>query len=297
MTAARQISAAERHYSGHITEPERWQDFEPRVGDVIVATPAKSGTTWTQSIIAMLLQGTTELSDKLSALSPWIDANFAPRAQTKAAIATQPGRRVIKTHTPADGWPVWEGVSVVTVFRHPLEVFQSIRKHLKNSKIVDEHPLLDDLDAALSHFLTTEHTDENIDSDSLAAIIRMFQINVLSGRHPDLLVLNYAAMLRDHAGTVSRLDAFLGTNASPALLAEVTEATAFTRMKQDAAQFAPEADMDIWKDVTGFFAGGRSGSGHAGLTDVQIAAYEARLVELLPDPVYRRWLETGEGHV
>ena len=37
----------------------------------------------------------------------------------------------------------------VTVFRHPLEVFLSIRKHLANATSIDEHPLLAPIDQAL----------------------------------------------------------------------------------------------------------------------------------------------------
>ncbi len=41
---------------------------------------------------------------------------------------------MVKTHTPADGFPVWEGVTVISVYRHPLDVFFSMRKHIANTK-------------------------------------------------------------------------------------------------------------------------------------------------------------------
>ncbi len=297
MSTARQIKPAERRYSGGITDPERWDGFAPRAGDVILSTPAKSGTTWTQSMIAMLFQGSSVLPNKLSFLSPWIESNMTPREVTEARFAAQAGRRVIKTHTPCDGWPVWADVSAVFVFRHPMEVFHSIRKHLANSKVVGEHPYLEDTDTALAHFLEAEVAEDAIDRDSVATIVRFFETSVLSDRWPRKLVLHYAAMSRDHAGTVARLNDFLGTRADAALQAEITAATSFGAMKQNAADFAPEVANDMWHDDQAFFAGGRSGTWAEGLTDTQIDAYRARFAELLPDAAHRHWIETGEGDV
>ncbi|MDJ0640150.1 MAG: sulfotransferase domain-containing protein [Paracoccaceae bacterium] len=297
MAAVRQLVAADRHYRGTITEPERWEGYVPRKGDVILVTPAKSGTTWTQSMIAMLLHGAAELPDKLGVVSPWIDANTAPRDQVEAILAAMRTRRVIKTHTPADGWPVWEGVDAVTVFRHPLEVFLSIRKHLANSKLVDEHPLLEPVETSLPYFLDRPFDEGEVDRDSLTAIVRHFEHAVLSARLPQKLVLHYAAISRDHAGTVARLNDFLDTNASSELQAAITKATSFGAMKARASDFAPEAANDFWHSDAAFFAAGQAGTWHDNFTDTQIDLYQSRFAELLPDPAHRHWIETGEGDV
>lgn len=297
MARARKIADRARVYRGSITEPERWDAFEPRDGDVILCTPAKSGTTWTQSMIAMLLCGGTELPERLSVLSPWIESNFSDLVDDLAALERQSGRRVVKTHTPPDGWPVWDGVPVVVVFRHPMEVFLSIRKHLRNAKVVDEHPLLDPIEASLPYFLEQPFDAEDVDRDCLAGIVRFFETAVLQDRHPRKLVLNYAGISRDHRGTVARLDAFLGTGASPDLIDAITQATEFRAMKARAADLAPEAVNDIWHEEGKFFAAGRSGSWQDEFTDAQIAVYEARFAALLPDPAHRRWIETGLGDV
>lgn len=282
-------------YRGEITEPERWDRLEPRVGDVILCTPAKSGTTWTQSMIAMLLNGTAELPDKLSVMSPWIESNFSALEDDLAALARQSGRRVVKTHTPPDGWPVWEGVPVVVVFRHPMEVFLSIRKHLGNARTVDAHPLLEPIEQALPFFLDRPFEPEDIDRDCLAGIVEFYRSAVLRRRHPEQLVLNYAGISRDHAGTVRRLNDFLKTGASDALIEGITRATEFGSMKARAADFAPEAANAIWHDDSKFFAGGRSGTWAAQFSDAQIALYDAKFAELLPEPEHRRWIETGLG--
>ena len=297
MAQAREILPGERLYRGRITEPDRWDAFRPREGDVILATPAKSGTTWTQSMIAMLLNGTDALPDKLSRMSPWIDSNFSALDDDLVALERQPGRRVIKTHTPVDGWPVWEGVPVVLVFRHPMEVFLSIRKHLKNARAVEEHPLIEPLETSLPHFLESPCDADDIDADCLASIVHFFETAVLSDRLPWKLVMNYAGISRAHEATVRALDAFLGTDAPDELIHAVTRATEFTSMKARASDFAPEAVNGVWRDDSSFFAGGRSGSWEAEFTEAQVAAYQARFAELLPNPAHRRWIETGFGNV
>lgn len=294
--AAAVLQPRAQTYRGNITDPALWEGFAPRQGDVIVATPAKSGTTWVQSMIAMLLYGTTDLPDVLGRVSPWIDSTFQPAEETRGLLDRQPGRRVIKTHTPLDGWPVWDGVDVVVVFRHPMEVFMSSRKHLQNRRGIDEHPMLEDMADALDFYLETPFSPDMVDRDTLATIVAHFQAARL-GRWPGAVMLNYASMSRDHPGTIARLDAHLRTAASPELQNQIRQATEFGTMKSRAAEFAPEVANNLWRDERAFFATGRSGAWRDHFTEAQIARYEARFAELLPDAGLRHWIETGQGDV
>jgi len=68
-----------RIYQNHHLDSTRWELFEPREGDVVVTTSYKSGTTWMQQILLVLLRGGTEEMHQLvqlSQLSPWVDARF-----------------------------------------------------------------------------------------------------------------------------------------------------------------------------------------------------------------------------
>ena len=152
--AHRTIPAATT-YRGELTTPERWVTWEPRDGDVLVCTPPKSGTTWTQTMLAMLLNGGPDLPDTLGAVSPWVDADLGVAPDEVArTIAALPGRRVLKTHTPADGFPVWDGIKVVAVYRHPLDIFFSLRKHIANRHLSDDHPMKAPLSEALAALLS-----------------------------------------------------------------------------------------------------------------------------------------------
>ena len=295
MESAPVIKPAATVYRGAITDPERWQKLQPRRGDVIVVTPSKCGTTWTQGIVAMLLHGTTALPDRVTALSPWIDATFTDIDETIEALEQQRGRRVIKTHTPADGFPLWADVKVIAVFRHPLEMFLSLRKHVANMPGREDSPMLQPLDDALSHFLQTPFDPQQVDDDTITTVSRHYEASVLSARLPDPLILNYAAMLRDHAGTVARIDAYLETGRDAKTLAAIVQATAFDAMKANASHFAPEGGRGFWRNDEAFFASGKSGGWRTSFNDSQLVAYAQRFEELLPDPAHREWIESGTG--
>ena len=55
-----------------IFDSARWKDYQPRNDDIVIATYAKCGTTWTQRIVSMLILGTAEARN-VWGLSPWPD--------------------------------------------------------------------------------------------------------------------------------------------------------------------------------------------------------------------------------
>jgi aryl sulfotransferase len=42
-------------YRSDIWDKNRWQQYTARASDIIISTPPKSGTTWTQMICALLI--------------------------------------------------------------------------------------------------------------------------------------------------------------------------------------------------------------------------------------------------
>src|SRR3977135_380535 len=71
---------AVRRYETSMYDSNRWDGFELRPGDIIISTPPKCGTTWTQMICALLILQEPELPLPLDTLSPWID--MVTRART-----------------------------------------------------------------------------------------------------------------------------------------------------------------------------------------------------------------------
>ena len=291
---ARRISPPLRRYRGTVTDPDRWDHVRLREGDVIVCTPAKAGTTWTQTMVAMLLKGTVDLPETLTRISPWIEASFKPPEEVFPAFEAQTGRRVVKSHTPADGIPVWEGVHFVAVARHPLDILLSIRKHIANRSSIDDHPMKAPLPESFEYFLAHDPGTDDVDSDALMSSTTHY-LAARSGHWPDVLALNYADMKRDHLGTVEQLNAHLETERDPHFLERVAAASDFGAMKKEASKFIPEGGSGLWRDEDAFFAKGKSGGWRDRITGDQLDGFERRLAELLPDPDDRLWLLNGAG--
>ena len=287
------LAAATTAYRGELTMPERWATWVPRKGDILVCTPPKCGTTWTQTILAMLLHGGRDTPEPIPVLSPWVDAALGDAEEVASALARQRGRRVVKSHTPADGFPVWDGVTVVAVYRHPLDIFFSLRKHALNRKGATEHPMRRPLDVALASYLSSELDVEDFDRDTLATVAQHFRATVLSRRIPGLVLLHYADMIADRCSAVRRLVEGAGIRAGETLIDEVANATGFEAMRAEAERFVPQGGKGFWEDDAAFFDSGRSEKWRGQLDDSDMELYAARLAELVPNVHARRWLEVG----
>ena len=287
------LAAATATYSGDLTTPARWPTWVPRKGDILVCTPPKCGTTWTQAMLAMLLHGGREIPERIPILSPWVDAALGDAKEVATSLERQLARRVVKTHTPADGFPVWEGVTVVAVYRHPLDIFFSLRKHAWNRKGAIDHPMRRPLEIALAFYLSSELRVDDFDRDTLATVAQHFRATVLGRRIPKLVLLHYADMIADRRGTVRQLAEGAEIEANETLIDEVVNATGFETMRAGADRFVPKAGTGFWEDEAAFFDSGTNEKWRGQLGDGDLELYAARIGELVPEVGARRWLEFG----
>src|ERR1051326_4513852 len=96
-------------YRTFIADNARWEGFQFRDGDIVIATPPKCGTTWTQMICALLIFRTPEFDRHMDLISPWLEMLTRPLDSVVADLEAQTHRRFIKSHTPLDGIPFHEG--------------------------------------------------------------------------------------------------------------------------------------------------------------------------------------------
>ena len=67
-----------RDLHNHHFDSTIWNDFDFRNDDIIIATYAKSGTTWLQQIIAQLLFDAAD-DLEVAEMSPWMDLRVPPK--------------------------------------------------------------------------------------------------------------------------------------------------------------------------------------------------------------------------
>ena len=279
-----------RTYVDGVSDSSRWAAFVPREGDIVVSTPPKSGTTWMQGILAMLIAGDPEVDAETSMRSPWIDITIRDLGEVIARLEAQDHRRQVKTHTPFDGIPYWSELRYVTVYRHPIDVHFSYRKHHANmARDVGQAAMPDEPSESFRDFLA-----ETVDHRGLGAILDHYRCTLAREPRENLLRLHYADMLRDLPGAVARVAAHVGIGLPPDLLAAIAEAATFDRMKANAARFAPSAGQGFWKADAGFFDSATSGKWEGVLTREDLAAYDEAMDDALT-PAERAWLEWGDA--
>lgn len=95
------IPQKQRELHDHHFDSTIWNDFEFREDDIIIATYAKSGTTWMQQIIKQLIFNGEE-GMEVAEISPWMDLRIPPKEEKLPAVEAQQHRRFLKTHLPVD---------------------------------------------------------------------------------------------------------------------------------------------------------------------------------------------------
>jgi aryl sulfotransferase len=281
-------------YLGPITDNRRWDQFVARADDVYVVTPAKSGTTWMQTIVALLFSGDPDVETELSMKMPWIDTRLREMSEVVARLEAMPHRRSVKSHTPMDGIPYRDDGHYLLVYRHPLDVHFSYRNHVRNIplRVFDHLFPEDDPDATFRFFLEGGVEGYDMDATTLAQIIHHYKCARALADKPNVTLFHYADMSRDLVGTFDRISTLLGISHPPEVLEKLVKAATFENMKADAARFAPAGGKGFMKSDSAFFESGTSNKWDGKLNDAQIAAYDAAMDAAL-DPAERHWLEWG----
>jgi len=280
-----------RRYVSDEEDSDRWQRFPFRDGDVVVSTRSKSGTTWVQQICLLLVHGTPELPAPLGDLSPWVDWLTIPEDELFARLETQPGRRVVKTHTPLDGVVIDPRATYVVVVRDPLDMAVSLYHqgdNLDRERIAEltgrpyggpvARPPVDEW----LRGWTRRETDPLVSMDSLQGVVH--HTADASDRRDDrqVLVLRYEDLVADLAGWMRWLAGRLQVEVDPGAWPTLVDAAGFNSMRADAATRTPDR-RGVLKDPAAFFRRGGPGAGREVLSPADVAAYEERVRRLVAE--------------
>lgn len=282
-------------YLGPLTDNRRWDQVRIRPDDVIVVTPPKSGTTWMQVIIALLLSGDPEVEPELSVNMPWIDIRLREIGPVAERLEAMTGRRSMKSHTPMDGLPIDERAQYICVFRHPLDAHFSFRAHARNVPMPwfpMWYPQEDPDGVTFRRFL--DGGPEGFDTDvmPLAHILRHYRAARALADRPNVTLFHYADMMRDLAGVFAQVAAILGVSHPEALMARLVEVAGFDHMKRNATRYVPAARKGAFASDAAFFDSGGMGKWQGHLSDAEWTAYDAVMAAALT-PAEREWLENG----
>lgn len=284
-----------KFYLGPLTDNRRWDMVSIRPDDVIVVTPPKSGTTWMQTIVALLFSGDPNVETELSVKMPWVDIRIREMSEVSARLDAMRHRRSMKSHTPMDGLPLDDRAQYLCVFRHPLDAHFSCRNHIRNIPMswFDLWYPEDDPDGVtFRRFL--DGGPEGFDGDAmpLAHILRHYQTAMAVADRPNVTLFHYADMSRDLPETFAKVADLLGVSYAPDDMDKLVRAARFENMKANATRFAPSGGKGFMKSDSDFFHSGTSGKWQGKLTDKELAAYDAIMDANLSHDE-RAWLEYG----
>lgn len=287
-----------RRYRGAFADSARWERFEFRPNDVVITTPSKSGTTWMQTIVGMLIFGRVDLGEPLSVLSPWLDMLMHTDDQVFGVLERQRHRRFFKTHTPIDGIPRVDGVSYIAVVRHPLDVALSDLDHASN---MHTERAVELLAAASGAPLPDEPRPERpkepgdylrwfIDNDEqpcgsgpygLADFSQQALTYWDAREGPGVHLFHYAEMWSDLDRQMRRVADALGVEADPEVWDELVDAATLDSMRSRASDTVPNVHQGIWVDPAKFFRAGGTRDWASLLSADDVTHFEARAQALL----------------
>ena len=288
-----------REMHNHHMNSTVWNTFKFRDDDIVVATYAKSGTTWTQQIIAQLIFGGAEGVD-VHSLSPWVDLRIIP-PEVIAGLEQQTHRRFVKTHLPVDALVFSPKAKYIFIGRDGRDAAWSLFNHHANA--TDDYfdafnntpgrvgPTLERGSGDVHEFYSSWFSGDGHPYWPIWENIRSWwDIRNL----PNVKLLHFNDMKADLARSIREIAAFLEIPVDGAKFPKIVEHCTFDYMKAHADMVAPRGGI-MWNGgARTFINKGTNGRWRDTLSAAEIAAYEAKAVKEL-GPACARWLARGGG--
>lgn len=269
-----------RELFNHHMDSTVWNDFAFRDDDVIVATYAKSGTTWTQQIVGQLVFDGAE-DVPIHEISPWLDLRVMP-PDTRDRLAAQTHRRIIKTHLPLDALTFSPRAKYIYIARDGRDVLWSMYNHHSNGnalfyKLLNETPgrvgpPLDPPDPDIRRYFRRWLEEDGYPFWSFwENIATWWQARQV----PNILLVHFADLKRDLEGEMRRIAEFLGCAVGEERWPLLVEHCSFDYMKAHAEKVAPLGGAVFEGGAKAFINKGVNGRWRDVLSAADVADYEA----------------------
>jgi aryl sulfotransferase len=288
-----------RELHNHHFDSTIWNEFQFRDNDIVIATYAKSGTTWMQQIIAQLLfNGDPELA--VAEISPWLDLRVPPKEVKLPYVGAQTHRRFLKTHLPVDALVFSPRAKYLYIGRDGRDVVWSLYNHHANANqlwydALNETPGRvgppierppEDIHEYWRDWLTRDGYPFWSFWDNVRT---WWQIRDL----PNVRFVHFSELKQDLPGTIRQIAEFLQIPINESRWSAILEHCSFEWMKKNATKSVPLGGL-FWDAGAGVFINkGVNGRWADVLTAEESVEYEQIAVSQL-GPECARWLATGE---
>ena len=288
-----------RELHNHHFDSTVWNDFTFRDDDIVIATYAKSGTTWLQQIVSQLIFDGQE-GLPVAQMSPWLDLRVPPKDIKLPEVDKQTHRRFVKTHLPVDALVFSPDARYLYIGRDGRDVVWSLYNHHANANQA-WYAALNDTPGRVGPPIgpppdsVQRYFHDWLDRDGFP--FWSFWDNVRSWWDirdlPNVMLVHFARLKADMPGEIRRIAAFLDIAIDEARWDAIVEHCGFDYMKANAAASVPLGGAFWDGGAETFLHKGTNGRWHDVLSAEEVAAYDRKaLAELGPDCA--GWLRTGE---
>lgn len=278
-----------RDIHNHHMDSTVWDRFKMRDDDIVLATYAKSGTTWMQQILAQLVFNGDPPMDT-SQLSPWVDLRIMP-PEAIAALEHQPHRRFLKTHLPIDALVFSPKARYIYVGRDGRDVVWSLYNHHANANEMwygalnntpgRVGPPIDPPPESIHQYYRDWFEKDGYPFWSYWENVRSWW----NARHlPNVMLIHFNELKKDLDGSIRRIAGFLDIPVDEKTFHKIVEHCTFDYMKTNAEKVVPLGGA-LWNGgAKTFINKGTNGRWSDTLSAEESKEYEARAVkELGPD--------------
>jgi len=291
--------AKTRELHNHHFDSTIWNDFAFRDDDIIIATYAKSGTTWIQQIVAQLLFDGAE-GLEVAEMSPWIDLRIPPKQVKLPAVEAQSHRRFLKTHLPVDALVYSETAKYIYIGRDGRDVCWSLYNHHANANAAWYEalnntpgrvgPPIEPPPASIVQYYRDWLEKDGFPFWSLWENVRTWwAIREL----PNVLFVHFAKLKEDMPGEIRRIAGFIETPIDESRWEKILLHCSFEYMKSHATKSVPLGGAFWDGGAETFIHKGTNGRWRDVLSADDIARYEIRAESELGGAC-AHWLATGE---
>ena len=300
------VRAPTREVRDWFCDSRQWSLYRPRQDDIVIATAARVGTTWTQQIVSLLVFQSAEPRD-IMAVSPWIDCRFMMPIEAMAPmVAAQPHRSILKSHLPADALPIYDEMRYIHVARGGLDACMSQFNFMNGFSrdqlaAFDALGLADDVigrsfprtPTAVREFFRwwVDEAGEDfcMSANGIFSLERSFWAE---RERANVLLVHYNDLKADLSGEMGRIADFLGIETPAALWPKLVEAATFETMKKNGAALLAQVEGRFKDGHKTFLHQGTNNRWQGVLTDEDVALYRQRVASELPTGL-GEWLEHG----
>lgn len=225
--------------------------FVPKDGDVFVVTYPRSGTTWTEQIVHLLVNNGEQGEQRLTDAVPWVETLPHRPGGMIEFLKTLKGRRLFTSHLPLQLMPRSKDSDAKNIYvaRNPKDVAISTYFHDQSKGGYEG--------SWEEHFNLFLRGEVGFGS-YFDHVLPWWRASQNDG---NILFLKYEDMKKDHAGSVAKIASFLNIPADAQLIDKVVALSSFGAMtsnqntnfdwipqKADKPKHFRKGDIGDWKN-------------------------------------------------